>query len=163
MKALRYSTSALLLALAACATVSPKAELRWAGLYTVDSSSEITDPTSLSGTRARSSGVRPVSATTHIPAVLGTHFGFSYVLSGVENRAIAVRIVWRFPEGGIENPSTGKSAQYIEAKLSCPVGELCWVSWVFDHDWELKPGTWTAEVWDGSTLLQSRTFEVYRP
>jgi hypothetical protein len=32
----------------------------------------------------------------------------------------------------------------------------------FGHDWEIVPGTWTIELWDGDRKLASQSFQVVK-
>jgi len=153
----------MLLTLAACTRISPSAEVTGIGLYTATSTSKVDEPRSLSGAVSESSSVQLVTTTTRIPAVIGTRFGFGYVLRGLDAQDYSVRYVWRFPDGGLVNTTTGQSARDFQIERSCRVGESCFNAWVFSYDWELKPGTWTAEVWVGREKLISRDFEIYLP
>jgi Domain of unknown function (DUF3859) len=150
--------------LVACAKPPSAIDVNWIGLYTVASSSQIDEANSLSGQISQSSGPRHELTTTRIPAVIGTRFGISYVINDPDRtRVFNVRYVWRFPEGGLDSTTTGRSAPLFEIRRSCRVGETCSTAWVFNHDWELKPGTWTAEIWLDEKKELSRDFEIYLP
>ena len=173
MRYLRFPVMASTLALAACATPSPQidaqrsfpmVDVQWAGRFAVDYTSTIADgDIGLSGTRAQSRGGRPIEETSKIPAVLGTHFGYSYVIRGTSKRDVKVRYIWRFPPGGLRNASTGVVAMYVEKELSCRIGDVCSAAWFLNHDWELRPGKWTGEIWLGAHLLASHDFELVLP
>jgi hypothetical protein len=154
---------ALLFALTAQANSFPKAEITWSGIYSVASTTSVSEAKSLSGKISQSVGPVAVEPTSRVPATLGTRFGFGYVIKTADIQDPIVRYVWRFPKGGLLNTSTGQVAQLFEIERPCHVGAPCANSWLFNHDWELKPGKWTAEVWLGSTLLVSQSFEVYLP
>jgi hypothetical protein len=163
MRLSRHLVLLVLLAVGACAKQSPTAEVTWIGQYTVSSTAQADNPGSLSGKISQSSGPQNLQTTTRIPAAVGTHFGYGFVIRDVEAKDLRVRYVWRFPDGGLTNPSTGKTAANFEIERDCRVGDWCSNAWFLNHDWELKPGPWTAEVWLGQSLLLSRTFEVYAP
>lgn len=161
---MKYFSLLMLLVLVACAKPSPTIDISWIGPYTVASTSQVDEASSLSGQISRSSGVRHNSTTARIPAVLGSRFGMGYVISDPDKtRIFNVRYVWRFPGGGLLNSSTGESASFFQIRRTCRVGESCATAWVFNHDWELKPGKWTAEIWLDEKMALSRDFEVYLP
>jgi len=163
MKFIRFFILTILFAFEACAGENPSVDVTWVGLYSVTSSSKVSERNSLSGEVSQSRGFQHVSTTARIPAVKGTRFGFGFVLSDTDPQAFKVRYVWRFPDGGLINTSTGQASDHFEIERSCKVGDSCANAWVFNHDWELKPGTWSAEVWLGQKMIVSRKFEVYLP
>ena len=63
----------------------------------------------------------------------------------------------------MRNPESGRTADKQEWKLICRVGKDCWAGFIFDKSWELVPGTWTLEVWQGATSLVNQTFNVVVP
>jgi hypothetical protein len=163
MRYIQCAALSVFLTLTTYACASPSVEVTWVGLYSVTSSSSVNEPNSVSGTINQSSGIKHISTTKRVPAVLGTRFGFGFVLKDTETKEFKVRYVWRYPAGGLVNPSTGKSASYFEIERTCRVGGPCSNAWSFNHDWELKPGVWVGEVWLGQNLLLSQEFEVYLP
>lgn len=143
--------------LAACANVPQTAEVRWAGIYTVSSEYQIPDSNSLTGKRNILKKVILSPATTHIPAVLGTHFGVSYILhDGRPNELVKLHAVVRYPQGGIMNTETGKSASSHEWTEACRVGAPCIIGFFFEEPWELTTGNWSIEMWQGSQQLYSQ-------
>lgn len=163
MRYIQFAALSIFLTLTTYARALPSVEVTWLGLYSATSSSRVSEPNSVSGTINQSSGIKHLLTTTRVPAVLGTRFGFGYVLKDMDTKEFKVRYVWRYPAGGLMNPSTGKSASYFEIERTCRVGDSCSNAWVLNHDWELKPGVWVGEVWLGQNLLLSQEFEVYLP
>lgn len=150
--------------LAACTNVPQTAEVQWSGIYSVSSLSRIPDDGSLTGRRNSFTGVTLLQATDHVPAVLGTHFGVNYVLqNGVPNELVSLRAIVQYPQGGITNTETGKTASSHEWIHTCRVGGSCTIGSIFREQWELRPGIWLMEVWQGSRQLFSQRFDVYLP
>jgi hypothetical protein len=134
------------------------------GIYTVVSQSRVPDMNSLTGMGNLAKDVTLSQATTQIPAVLGTHFGVSYVIQkGQPNEIVNLRAIVHYPEGGLRNPETGKSASSSEWIQSCHVGSSCSVGYYFREAWELIPGDWSVELLQDSQQLFTHKFEVYLP
>lgn len=105
-----------------------------------------------------------VAATTKIEARIGVHFGMRYRLVGRPNNATAKLIsITQYPAPGLRNPLIGKSQIRGEHSLFATIGTINYRGYVFEHDWELVPGIWTFEIWDGQRKLASQAFEVIRP
>ena len=142
------------------------AKIVWYGVYKVGESKEVPDKSSPTGTRLLSSGIIPPSTSSdRIPAVLGTRFGVGYVLEGGPPGAQAkVRHVRLFPPGGIVNSKTGQRADSLDVELSYPVDTKdLFLGYPFRESFELVPGVWTFQVWNGSRKLLEKQFTVYRP
>ena len=155
---------AFFLAGGAFAQASTSVDIRWIGPYTAESTTSIGDASMLLGARSQSEGTKSLESTTLISARIGTRFGVGYVLSGPPtNELLSLKGVWQFPSGGMRNPESGRTADKQEWKLNCRVGNDCWAGFIFDKSWELVPGTWTLEVWQGATSLVNHTFNVLVP
>jgi hypothetical protein len=110
------------------------------------------------------SGTKLVAATTRIEAKIGVHFGMRYRLVGRPNNATAKLIsITQYPAPGLRNPLVGKPQARGEHSLFATIGTINYRGYVFEHDWELVPGIWTFEIWDGQRKLASQAFEVVRP
>ena len=151
-------------ALAACSSLPQSARVNWAGTYGVTSSMRVPNEKSLSGFSTKTTGSTLLEETSNIPAQLGGHFGFGYSLrGGIPDEIVTLRAVVRYPDGGLTNPETGKTALLSEWPQSCRVGGNCAIGYTFDWPWELRPGTWKLELWQGGRLFAIRSFEVYLP
>jgi hypothetical protein len=105
-----------------------------------------------------------VTATTRIEAKLGVHFGMRYRLVGRPNNAtVKLTSITQYPVPGLRNPLVGKPQTRGEHSLFATIGTINYRGYVFEHDWELVPGVWTFEIWDGQRKLASQAFEVIRP
>lgn len=148
--------------LCACATVAPTTtQLEWAGSYTVSSSTLIDHPGGLTGKMSRSTGVKLERRTTQIAASLGTRFGVGYVFHGASTDAsVQQRIVWYFPQGGLTNPVTKRTADSETWNQTCRVETPCSAGQVFKESWGLVPGRYAVEVWVKEQLVVRQDFDV---
>ncbi len=102
--------------------------------------------------------------TTTVPARLGAHFGFEYVLVGSPKGAkVNVRKVVIFPQGGVTNPKTGKTVARDEYEETIAIGARNLRGYSLDEDWEVVPGTWTLQVWVGDRKLAEQSFTLVKP
>lgn len=103
--------------------------------------------------------VRLARATSSIPLERCVSFGFEYVIVGAPAGAhIPMRMITRFPEPGLRNPHTGQLALTAESLVVRTVGWRHYRVYTFDDDWELIPGVWTLEVWQGERQLAVQSF-----
>ncbi len=107
------------------------------------------------------SGIRFLDYTTKIPMILGTDFGFQYIInSAPKGKPIRVTSVIKFPKGGMKHP---RGHLYTESRDSHEViiGKKALHGYGFDEDWEMIPGTWVFELWYQKARLIRKTFTVY--
>jgi hypothetical protein len=117
-----------------------------------------------------------VQSTTSIPARVGTEFGFRYKIVGQSTSGIAAQLnetlaghkdprvmlrnVTLIPAPGIRNPTTGNitmSSVFVQERR---VGEELFRLYRMTDPWEVVPGTWTFEIWDGARKLVSQSFQL---
>jgi hypothetical protein len=104
--------------------------------------------------------VKLVKQTEKIPAKIGVKFGFQFSLSDKEKKR-QLKFVYLFPE--IKNPKTGQVSTRFEGTGKyngdgVPVGVL----YDFSDPWELVPGEWTFQVFDGDRMLVEKKFTVVK-
>ncbi len=142
----------LALILCSCGIDEPaKARPTWSGIYTLKAS--------------RNKEVFPewnkVKRTKQIPRILGTRFGIEYRLDGSTLKPlIPYRFVWRYPPEGQINPATHLKATYYQFEDFCINGRICQAGYRFDHEWEMVPGTWYAEIWIDDKRIMQKAFEI---
>jgi hypothetical protein len=111
-----------------------------------------------------SSNIKLVRATTTIPAILGTRFGFRYKVIGQPDGAfVSVKFVTHYPSLGLRNPSTGNITILGEYSSQVKLGAGAIKGYTLGHDWELVLGTWTFEIWEGEHKLAEQSFTVVKP
>lgn len=152
---------ALCLALPSHATSAPSLRVQWVGTYSVESARRMPEQTSPTGIRLVGRGAKPTKQTQSVAPELGSNFGVGFVLLDPPNtEPTTLRQVWRYPQGGLTNPANGKTYTSTESESKCGNNKVCFIGYRFMEPWEQVAGTWTAEVWYGSTLLLSQEFFV---
>ena len=71
--------------------------------------------------------------------------------------------VTQYPAPGLKNPKSDSNQTRGEHSLFATIGQINYRGYVFEHDWEMVPGAWTLELWDGKRKLASQTFDVVKP
>ena len=168
MSAMKTLILALALFGVSCSTVQPSTqtslEVLWVGTYSVESSTRVDDPSTATGTVLRSIGTKPLEKTTQIPARIGVRFGFGYRLIAPNAVSpVILKTVKLYPPGGMTNPANGRTVERYEGLLPCNIVVTCWTGFAFEQPWELIPGIWTMQIWQGSTLLANQVFNVVSP
>jgi hypothetical protein len=132
------------------------------GLYTVDETKGQRDANGV--LHSSSTNVRHAATTTTVPAQIGVHFGFRYHISGQPaGEQIVLKKVVIYPEGGIKSPKSPSPLLKNEYELTRKIGETAYTDYAFDDPWELVPGTWTMQLWDGDRKLAEKIFVVTAP
>ena len=153
------------------------------GVYTTASDASSAAPGTASGKIEQVSNIKLVQSTATVPARVGVEFGFRYKIVGQSAAApppqtgttilgiqlgsqqapppvptVNLKYVTRIPKPGMRNPETGNvtltNIFYQEHK----VGEELYRLYRLTERWEVVPGTWTLEIWDGDRKLSSQDF-----
>jgi len=134
------------------------------GIYRAQTVSTEQAPDTASRQRSLLSETRLLVSTTRIEARIGVHFGMRYrVVGRPADASVRLTSVTHYPAPGLKNPNAGKSLLRGEHPLFATIGQINYRGYVFERDWELVPGAWIFELWDGNRKLASQTFEVVRP
>lgn len=130
------------------------------GIYTVDNESSVDVGQSPSWKVLLGGKIKLEKQTDQIPAKLGQKFGFRFTLSEKEKKR-ALKFVWLYPE--MKNPNTGQISTGAEGpgKYSGD-GVPVLMFYNLSHPWELVPGKWTFQVFDGDRLLVEKKFTVVK-
>jgi hypothetical protein len=100
-------------------------------------------------------------ATTTVPAERGVKFGFRYrVIGEPDGKAVAIRKVMIFPPPGLKAPNAPQPLTRSEDSVTPPIGETSYTGFEFDDPWELVPGIWTMQLWQGNKMLVEQRFTV---
>lgn len=135
-----------------------------AGITEVASEKRVQDRDAASGHRIETKGVRLKEATTRIPAIFGTRFGMIYSVVGHPRDAIvSFKRVTIFPQVGLLNPSTGQRTYRQEAMFQDRIGVQSYRGYYLNNEWEVVPGEWVIQVWDGNRMLAEQKFTLYLP
>jgi Domain of unknown function (DUF3859) len=134
------------------------------GIYRAATASIEHAPGTATGKRNILSDTKLVTSTTRIEAKIGVHFGMRYRIVGrPRNATIKLMSITQYPAPGLKNPKTESVQTRGEHSLLATIGQINYRGYVFEHDWEIVPGPWIFELWDGTRKLASQTFEITKP
>jgi hypothetical protein len=112
---------------------------------------------------AAASNVRHAATLRNIPAQIGTTFGFRYeVMCKPHAAPVELRQVVIFPSPGL-TPSFSSSSRSIiqdEFLLQTRIGETSYAFYTLEDAFELVPGSWVFEIWQGNRRLAMQVFKV---
>jgi hypothetical protein len=141
-----------------------RAEIVEAGIYRAETKSVELAPGTATRQRNILSDTTLLAPTTRIEAKIGVHFGIRYRLVGrPNNTTIKLMSVTQYPAPGLKNPKADSNQLRGEHALFATIGQINYRGYVFEQDWEIVPGTWTFELWDGKRKLVSQAFDVIKP
>ena len=108
--------------------------------------------------------VRDVSlirSTSTIPARKSMRFGLRYVIPGTPvGASVEIRLVTRFPETGLLDPISGVRHYQSEYTTRSAIGAPAYREFWFDQSWEIVPGEWAFEFWQGDRNIGVQKFCV---
>src|SRR5262245_22068926 len=141
-----------------------RAEIVEAGIYRAETLAIEQAPGTASRQRNVLSYTGLIEPTTRIEAKIGVHFGLRYRVVGRPNNAtVKLTSVTLYPAPGLKNPKAASHQPRGEHPLFATIGQINYRGYVFEQDWELVPGKWTFELWDGERKLASQSFDVVKP
>ena len=131
------------------------------GLYTGGEQSCYRDEQGVQ--RCEQTNIRHTETTLTVPARLGVHFGVRFWVSGTPDAAkVKLTRVWLFPDPGLKSPALKEPIHRREQTETVAIGSGDFTTYAFDDLWELVPGNWTLEYWQGDRKLLSETFTVVK-
>jgi hypothetical protein len=121
-------------------------------------------PTAAGGKTNQLADVALMSETPADTARVGIGFGVRFRSAGEPRGAQAtLRSVWKIPAPGINNPTNGTTYRESVAEFTTAVGGVHWRGYGFDQPWEVVPGVWTIEIWQGDRKLLEHSFTIGPP
>lgn len=91
-----------------------------------------------------------------VPGTLGTAFGFIFTVRGDDQFSLTARYL----HPPMADALTREITTTREIPLSVRPGETQALSWVFTKEWEIVPGPWTLQLWEGGKKLAEKKFTV---
>jgi hypothetical protein len=128
------------------------------GIYSTSTQSKLPSAGTASGTVDQESNIALVQSTTTVPARLGVEFGFRYKIVGPNPGAVNLKNVTIIPQPGIRNPATGNVTVTSVFNQDRDVGGEYYRLYHMTDPWEVVPGIWRLELWDGDRNLVSQAF-----
>lgn len=133
------------------------------GIYLAEAAKDIEDKNVAAGATSVLNNVRLAKDTTTVPARVGTRFGFRAETDGSPIGAkVQLKVVIKYPEPGIINPNTHETTHRDEVIKTVALGGTRWTGYTMDDPWEVVPGRWTFEIWDGDRKLAEQNFTVVK-
>jgi len=121
-------------------------------------------PTAAGGKTNQLADLTLMGETPADTARVGIGFGVRFRSAGGPRGALAtLRSVWKIPAPGIRNPENGTTYRESVAEFTTAVGGVHWRGYGFDQPWEVVPGTWTIEIWQGDRKLLEHSFTIGPP
>jgi hypothetical protein len=159
---LLWSFLALLLATGAAQAQAPQVDrlaITDLGTYKVERSSTTKNAQGLKTAPLKSEPER-LEWRMIIPAQIGTTFGLRYKVIGTPAHAdVTIRKIISFPPPGLQ-PSPGKLVSRVESVEETRIGETVGALYTLEDRFELVPGIWTFELWDGERKLLTQSFTL---
>jgi len=146
-----------------CCANDPAHRHHQIGIYQAQTTRIEAAPGTAVGTVNRLGDIKLVQPTATIPGRLGVRFGLRYNIVGQTGAKVGLKMVTLIPKPGIHNPNTGNTTVHDEYLTTKTIGTPSYRDYGFDNPWEIVPGTWTFEIWDGDRRLASQNFIVVAP
>jgi len=94
-------------------------------------------------------------------ARVGIGFGVRFHSFGERDGERAMlRSVWKIPAPGIVNPANGNAYRQSVSDFPTTIGTNHWRGYGFDEPWEVVPGEWAIEIWQGDRKLLEKSFTI---
>jgi hypothetical protein len=161
---------------AACAQAVEGIDITEYGIYKTETESSAAAPRTATGKIEEVSNITLVESTTTVPARVGVEFGFRYKIIGQANagsgvqagatiagqskKTLNLKNVTHIPSPGIRHPQTGNVTMTSIFSQDHRLGVELYRLYRFTDPWEVVPGLWTLEIWDGDRKLASQAFLV---
>jgi len=129
------------------------------GIYTADVQSSTRDS---QGVRQNvSTNFRLAVTTTTVPMQLGVRFGFEYIVAGPSRgAAVTLKKVTIYPAAGLKSPAMPQPIHQNESTASAKVDVKSYTGYRLDDAWELVPGDWLIQLWDGNRKVAEQKFTL---
>jgi len=129
------------------------------GIYTLDREISGRDEQGISlGT---ATNIRHTGSQRTVPAQIGVTFGFRYKVVGRPVGAtVNLKKVITFPSPGLQTTGSSTPVTKAEFEVEAKIGETNSELYTLEDNFELVPGTWVLEMWDGGRKLVSQSFRL---
>ena len=133
------------------------------GIYSRDIVSADKNSNVATGRINISQNFKLVQKTDTVVMKKGTTFGVRYETVG-KPKGQQVKLTWvmRFPEQGLVDPK-GQHFYANEFARDHVIGDESFRAYSLDEPWELVPGEWVFEFWDGPRKVGEQRFKVVKP
>jgi hypothetical protein len=137
-------------------------EIIGAGFIGYDQAGVRTDvPDAVGGKVILPKNMRFLADEPKVTAQIGTSFGVRFMVVGEpKNADVMLRTVWKIPSPGLTDPKSGKRYSESTSELAARIGTAYLAGYGFNEQWEIVPGVWTLQVWQGGGKLLEHNFTI---
>jgi Domain of unknown function (DUF3859) len=133
------------------------------GIYDVQTGEETPDASAPTGEIAAPVTFKNIESTDEIPARVGVEFGAEYrVVGAPEGAKVPLELVITYPAPGLADPEEAEPVRTTRFTREKTIGEVTYVGYGFENDWELVPGTWTFRIFYDNRKLLEESFTVVK-
>jgi hypothetical protein len=101
-----------------------------------------------------------LATTRTVPMKIGMHFGVRYKVTGpVARERVLLRKVIRYP-AVMAPPSPARPSSLVSSFVELRVGTTTYTEYALEQPWELAPGPWTFQFFEGDRKLAEFGFTV---
>ena len=161
MKRIILFLSVITISISALAEGLPKIEIIEYGIYTRTERRSVADPSAPTGQKFIGGKALLEKQTDVIPAELGGKFGFAFSIQGEHEKPIPLTVVYHFPK--MTDPKTKKEFALHHSNIhTIPSEPMAHMLWDFTESWELVPGEWIFQIYQGKNKLVEKKFTVVK-
>jgi len=137
-------------------------EIIEAGFYTAtESGQQHAAPGTTLGYVSEQKDIQFLKAPPAVSAKVGTNFGVQFKVHGSKPNAVfPLRTVWKIPEPGVHNPRNNNVYRESTSDFTVKTDEIVLRGFGLDEPWEVVPGVWTLQVWQGDRKLLEQSFTI---
>ena len=161
MKIIALITSFILLSVIVFAEEQIQIEIVEFGVYSGSDGQSVSDSSAPTGQRFMDGQVKLTEQTDEIPAILGGKFGFGFVVKGDTEDPVPLTVIYHFPK--MTDPQTLREITHYKKNIKTRPNEpVPHMLWDFTESWELVPGEWIFQIYQGKIKLAEKTFTVVK-
>ena len=133
------------------------------GIYRVKTGEQTPDAAAPTGEIAAPITHEKMDETSKITGSIGLEFGVEYRVVGAPEAAeVDLELVITYPPPGLADPSEAEPIRATRFNRQKKIGEVAYVGYGFENDWEMVPGTWTFRILYDNRKLLEESFTVSR-
>src|SRR5262249_51239167 len=105
--------------------------------------------------------LKPLAEPPATTARVGIGFGLRFrSFRARDGERAIVRSLRNIRDPAIANPTNNTPTRNSVAVSPTTTGRSHWRGYSFDESWEVVPGTWTLEIWQGDRKLLEKSFDI---
>ena len=101
-----------------------------------------------------------IATTRTVPMKIGVHFGVRYRVTGpVAGERVVLKKLIHYP-AAMAPPSPARPSSIVSSLVELRVGTTSYTEYALEQPWELAPGPWTFQFFEGDRKLAEFSFTV---